>query len=78
MTEFALNSSISCSTGFAPFELISRHMPMLMQHIKEGRPSTTPEVRTFVQQAISNLEMVHDIIIESQVVQMYPCKQKMK
>ena len=78
MTEFALNSSSSCSTGFAPFELISRHMPMLMQRIKEGRPSTTPEVRTFVQQAISNLKMAHDIIIESQVVQMYPCKQKME
>ena len=68
MTEFALNSSISSSTGFTPFELNSGHMPMLMQYINEGRPSTTPGVRMFVQQAISNLEMAHDAIIESRVV----------
>ena len=56
MTEFALNSSISSSTRFTPFELNSGHMPMLMQPIKEGRPLAVPGVRMFIQQAISNLE----------------------
>ena len=76
MTEFALNLSISSSTGCAPFGLNSGHMPMLMQHINEERPSIMPGVRTFVQQAISNLEMAHDAIIESQVVQMYHANKK--
>ena len=42
-----------------------------MQHINEGKPSTVPGVKTFIQQAIANLEMAHDTIIESQVVQTY-------
>ena len=45
MTEFTLNSRISTSTRFAPFELNCGHMPMLMQHINEGRPSTALEVK---------------------------------
>ena len=35
MTEFALNSSISSSTGFAPFELNHRYMPVITQQIKK-------------------------------------------
>ena len=31
MTEFVLNSSISSSTGFAPFELNHRYMPVITQ-----------------------------------------------
>jgi hypothetical protein len=41
-------------------------MPALMQHINEGKPSTVPGVETFVQQAIANLEMAHDAIIEAE------------
>jgi hypothetical protein len=51
-------------------------MPMLMQRIDEGKPSTTPGVKTFVQQAIANLEMAHDAIIESRVVQTYHANKK--
>ena len=65
MSEFALNSGISSSTRFAAFELNCGHMPMLMQHINEGKPLTMLEVRIFVQQVVSNLEMAHDAIIES-------------
>jgi integrase-like protein len=76
MTEFALNSSISSSTGFAPFELNCGHMPMIMQRIQEGTPSVAPGIRTFVQQAIMNLEMAHDAIIESRVIQAYHVNKK--
>ena len=65
MMEFVLNSSISSSTGFAPFELNHGYMPVITQWIKEGQPSTVPEVKSFVQQVIQNLEMAHDAIIES-------------
>ena len=78
MTEFALNSSISSSTGFAPFELNHGYMPVITQRIKEGKPSTAPGVKLFVQQVIQNLEMAHDAIIESQVVQTYHANKKRK
>ena len=76
MAEFALNSRISSSTRFAPFELNCEHMPMLMQCINEGRPLTALGVRTFIQQAIVNLGMAHDAIIESQVVQTHHTNKK--
>ena len=65
MMEFVLNSSISSSTGFAPFKLNHGYMPIITQRIKEGKSSTAPGVKLFVQQAIQNLEMAHDAIIES-------------
>ena len=76
--EFVLNSSISSSTGFAPFELNHGYMPIITQRIKEGKPSTAPGVKSFVQQAIQNLEMAHDAIIESRVVQTYHANKKRK
>ena len=78
MTEFMLNSSISSSTGFAPFKLNHRYMPIITQQIKEGTFLTAPGVKFFVQQAIQNLEMAHDAIIESQVVQAYHANKKRK
>jgi hypothetical protein len=51
-------------------------MPVLMQHIDEGKRSPMPGVKTFVQQAIANLEMAHDAIIESRVVQTYHTNKK--
>jgi hypothetical protein len=51
--------------GFTPFELNYGYMPVLMQCINEGKSLTTSGVRTFVQNAIHNLEMAHDAIIES-------------
>ena len=37
-----------------------------------------PGVKSFVQQAIQNLEMAYDAIIESQVVQVYHTNKKRK
>ena len=45
---------------------------------KRGKPLTAPRVKSFVQQAIQNLEMAHDAIIESQVVQVYHTNKKRK
>ena len=69
MAEFAINSSINSSTGFAPFELNYGYMPIMMQ---------TPQnytqykgVQEFARQAIANLEHAHDAIIESRVNQTF-------
>jgi Integrase zinc binding domain len=64
MAEFAINSNISSSSGFAPFKLNYGHMPMIIGGISPTEKAK-PGVRNFVNQAISNLEMAHDAIIES-------------
>ena len=68
MVEFALNSAISSSSGFAPFELNYGHMP----HINPGftpTPSAVPGVKHFVARALQNLADAHDTLIESRVQQ---------
>jgi len=68
MMEFAINSSISESTGFAPFELDGTYMPRMIHQFPES--NTAPlGVRTFAQQALQNLAAAHDAIIVSRVVQ---------
>ena len=71
MVEYALNSSISSSTGFAPFELNYGHMPVMMSHMEKGVTLSPPGVETFVRQALENLAMAHDAIIESRIGQTY-------
>jgi hypothetical protein len=77
MTEFAINSNISSSSGFAPFELNYGHMPMIIGGISPIEKAK-PGVRKFVNQAISNLEMAHDAIIESRVRQTHQANKKRK
>ena len=68
MVEFALNSAISSSSGFAPFELNYGYSPTI-------NPGFTPElsavpgVKHFVSRALQNLADAHDSIIESRVRQ---------
>ena len=67
ITEFALNSSVSATTGYAPFELHSGHIPQLGQC-----PSTDTQftgVNQFAQQVLWNLMMAHNGIIEHHVMQ---------
>ena len=71
MVEFAINSSISSSMGFTPFKLNYGHMPRIMEHVGEGKPSEAPGVKMFVHQALENLAMAHDAIIESRITQTY-------
>ncbi len=67
MTEFAINSSINASTGFAPFELVSGYMPTLIRDL--AREPALPGVRDFAERAIANVQSAHDTIIASRVSQ---------
>ena len=64
MVEFALNSAISSSSGFAPFELIYRYHPNMNLGITL-EPSSTPGEKHFITQALQNLADAHNTIIES-------------
>ena len=75
MVEFALNSNLSSSTGFAPFELNYGFMPTLIGGITPMEKAK-PGVRDFVNQALANLEAAHDAIIESRVTQTYHANKK--
>src|SRR6266481_1597275 len=69
MVEFTLNSNISATTGFAPFELNYGRIPKLGQCL--GTDTKFNGVHQFAQQALWNLMTVHDTIIESHVMQMH-------
>lgn len=66
MVEFALNSTSSSSTGFAPFELTRSYMPRMVQTVEH---SELPGVRQFADAVLENLDAAHDAIIESRIVQ---------
>src|SRR3979490_2209872 len=68
MVEFALNSNISSSTGFAPFKLNYDFMPTLIGGITPIEKAK-PGVKNFINLAIGNLEKAHDAMIESRVKQ---------
>ena len=65
--EFILNSSFSATMGYAPFELHSGHIPQLGQRLSMDTQFTG--VKRFAQQALWNLTMAHDAIIEHRVMQ---------
>ena len=70
MVEFAINSTISSSSGFAPFKLNYSYIPS----INPGacpEPSSVSGVKYFVNKALQNLIEVHNAIIESRVCQTY-------
>ena len=66
MTEFAVNSSINDSTGFAPFELTYGAMPRIFH-----KTGITPllGVKSFAEKALTNLAIAHDSIIASHTFQ---------
>jgi hypothetical protein len=68
ITEFAINSNISSSTGFTPFELNYGYMPSLIRGIMPFE-KVKPGIKRFVNYTLNNLEMAHNTIIESQVNQ---------
>lgn len=68
MLEFAINSSINESTGYAPFELDGGYLPSMIREYKDT-PSFPPGVREFADKALQNLMNAHDSIIESRVIQ---------
>ena len=66
MTEFAINSSVSDSTGFAPFELTYGAMPRIFQ-----TAVSTPflGVKSFAEKALTNIAIAHDSIIANRTFQ---------
>ena len=76
LAEFALNSNISSTTGYAPFELNCGFMPQLGQRLSTN--TKFAGVRQFAQQAQWNLMMAHDTIIESRVVQSHHANHMLK
>src|SRR5260370_18073974 len=66
MMEFAINSSINKSTGFAPFKLIYGYMPQMALSIPI---SEYKGVHEFAQKALENIQATHDTIIMSHVWQ---------
>ena len=67
MGEFAINSSVNATTGYAPFELNYGYMPQTGQHISTD--TTFKGVKQFAQQAVWNLMDAHDAIPEHRIGQ---------
>ena len=78
MVEFAINSSVSGSTGFAPFELTYGYMPRMAQVEHERAPKVAPGMQSFILQARDNLSMTLDAIIKSCVIQTHHTNKRRK
>jgi hypothetical protein len=74
MVEFALNSNVSSTTGFTPFELNNGYMPRIGMPLANDTKFTS--VRQFMQQARTNLLAEHDAIIENRVSQTFHANKK--
>ena len=70
LVEFAINSTISNSSGFIPFELNCGYVPSLNPGAQPEH-SSIPRVKHFMNKALWNLSEAHDAIIESRVCQMH-------
>ena len=73
ITEFALNSSVSATTGFAPFELNYGYLPRTMAGIQTDTPYEG--VRVFAERARDNLMIAHDTILSARVNQTHYANQ---
>ena len=76
MVEFAINSSINATTGYAPFKLNYGYMPLSGQHISID--TTFKGVKQFTQQAMWNLLDVHDATLEHRIEQMHYSNKRCK
>ena len=68
MVEFAINSSISGTTGYAPFELNYGYMPSIIKEIQSDE-TVSQGIKAFALAALQNLADTHDSIIEARVFQ---------
>ena len=69
MVEFALNSSMSASRGYAPFKLNYGYIPQLGQCLNTDMKFVG--VHQFAEQALWNVMAAHDAIIAARVMQMH-------
>ena len=75
MVEFAINSSISETTGYAPFELSGGYMPSMIKEFRKNE-NTAKGVRSFAITALQNLADAHDAIIEARSFQTEKANQR--
>ncbi|KXN81644.1 hypothetical protein AN958_04066 [Leucoagaricus sp. SymC.cos] len=68
LTKFAINSSISASTGYAPFELNGGYMPSIIKEVR-GDNSPPQGIKKFTKAALANIAAVYDVIIKARVFQ---------
>jgi hypothetical protein len=68
LTEFAINSSVSATSRYAPFELNRGYMPSKMKEFRSNK-TTARGIKEFATQALHNLAEAHDAIIETRVFQ---------
>jgi hypothetical protein len=68
LIEFAINSSVAKATGLAPFDINYGFMPAMMREVKDNE-KTPPGVRTFAMNALRNMALAHDALIEARVFQ---------
>ena len=66
MVEFAINSSVNATTGYAPFELNHGYIPRLEQHISTN--TFFRGVKQFAQ-PLWNLLDAHDTVLKHRVAQ---------
>ena len=71
MVEFAINSSVNKSTGYAPFDLTFGYIPILHGLLDKVPSTVKPRVREFANHACQNLMDAHDSIIAAQVRQTF-------
>ena len=74
MVEFALNSSVSATTGFTPFELNQGYMPQI--GMLTSFDTTFKGVKQFALQAKWDLMAAHDAIIANRVQQTFHANKK--
>jgi len=68
MVEFTINSSVSATTGYSPFELNYGYAPSMIKEIRNDEV-VAQGIKAFALAALQNLADVHDAIIESRVFQ---------
>lgn len=69
MVEFAINSSESKLTGYAPFELNYGYIPTLKGLLDRVPASVKPGVRHYAEKAQAHLLAAHNAIIAARVSQ---------
>jgi hypothetical protein len=74
IVELALNSNVSTTTGFAPFELNHGYMPRI--DLPVNTDTTFKGVSQFAQQAQWSLMAAHDAILEHRVDQTFHTNRK--
>ena len=74
MVEFVLNSSVSATTGYAPFELNQGYMPQI--GMLTSFDTTFKGVKQLVLQVKWDLMVAHDVIIANRIQQTFHANKK--